>query len=64
MGKLERVMNFSSAWMVLPGIQLLQAFQNTGITMTIQYGPATNPNQIPFMSKKTGREPNIATRLA
>jgi len=38
-------MNFSSAWLVLLGIPLLQASDGNGIKMTIQYGQSGNPSQ-------------------
>ena len=38
-------MNFSSAWLLLLGVPLLQASDNNGIKMTIQYGQSGNPSQ-------------------
>jgi hypothetical protein len=38
-------MNFSSAWLLLLGIPLLEASDGNGIKMTIQYGQSGNPSQ-------------------
>jgi hypothetical protein len=41
----EARVNFSSTWLLLLGIPLLQASDGNGIKMTIQYGQSGNPGQ-------------------
>jgi hypothetical protein len=41
----RRAVNFSSTWLLLLGVPLLQASENTGVKMTIQLGQAVLPTQ-------------------